>query len=259
MTRRQMTRRQPSRPLLITALGLGLLAALAAWQARSQSLIVDLSDYAVEITTGFAGTDVMLFGAVEGGSDILVVVRGPEGPVTLRRKGQVAVIWMNVASMTFDQVPSFYAYAASRPVEEMLGEALLRRLEIGIDNIEVNPRGIASQNIMEEWRNALMRRMVEQELYTLDAGDVTVRADQLFRTRIIFPSTVPTGVYRATVYQIRDGQVIKAQTTPLRVRKAGIEAQLFNFAHEQAGLYGLVAVVLALGAGWLSHMAFRRN
>jgi len=246
-------------PLLAVASCLALLAALAAWQARGQSLIVDLSDYAVEITTGFAGADVMLFGAVEEKSDILVVVRGPEGPVTLRRKGRVAVIWMNVASMTFDQVPSFYAYASSRPVEDMLDEALLRRLEIGIDNIEVNARGIASQNIIDEWRAALIRRMEEQELYRLDPGEVTLRADQLFRTRIAFPSNVPTGVYRATVYQIQDGRVVKAQTTPLRVRKAGVEAQLCNFAHEQAGLYGLVAVLLALGAGWLSHLAFRRN
>ena len=250
-------RRKPV--LLALALGLGLVAGLAAWQARGQSLIVDLSDYAVEITTGFAGANVMLFGAVEPDSDVLVVVRGPEGPVTLRRKDRVAEIWMNVASMTFDHVPSFYAFAASRPVDEMLNDALLRRLEIGIENIEVSPRGSASQNIIDAWRDALVRRMEEQELYRLQAGEVTVRADQLFRTRISFPSNVPTGVYRATVYQVRDGQVVKAQTTPLRVRKAGVEAQLFNFAHEQAGLYGLVAVLLALGAGWLSHMAFRRN
>ena len=120
------------------------------------------------------------------------------------------------------------------PLSETQDEALLRRLEIGIDNIEVNPRGIASQNIIEEWRSALIRRMAEQDLYLLEPGEVTVRSDQLFRTRISFPSNVPTGVYRATVYQI-------------------------NFAHDQAGLYGLVAVLLALGAGWLSHIAFRRN
>lgn len=256
-----MTRTASKR--LILAAGFALLAALASWQARGQAkgdpLVVDLSNYAVEITAGFAGAEVLLFGAFESAADVIVVVRGPEAPITIRRKSQVAGIWMNTASMAFDHVPSYYAYAANRPVEEIANEALLRRLQIGIDNVDVTPRGFASPNIIAEWRAALNRVMIGQDLYIPEPGVVTERSDRLFRTRVSFPANVATGVYRATVYLLRDGTVFHAQTTPIRVRKAGLEAQLFQFAHEQAGLYGLVAVLLALAAGWFGHAAFRRG
>ena len=48
-----------------------------------------------------------------------------------------------------------------------------------------------------------------------------------------------------------------AQTTPLIVNKAGIEARVFDFAHDQRALYGIIAILIALVAGWLAHVAFR--
>ena len=40
--------------------------------------------------------------------------------MTVWRKGKVAGIWVNAESVTFRNVPSFYAVAASRPVEELI-------------------------------------------------------------------------------------------------------------------------------------------
>ena len=56
-----------------------------AW-AQESALVADLSQHLVAITTGFAGTDVLLFGATEGEGEVVVIVRGPDRPVTMHRK-----------------------------------------------------------------------------------------------------------------------------------------------------------------------------
>ena len=61
----------------------------------AEPLVADLSKHLVAITTGFAGTDVLLFGAVEGDGDVVVVVRGPNHTETVRRKQRQFGIWVN--------------------------------------------------------------------------------------------------------------------------------------------------------------------
>lgn len=243
------------------AAGLILAAALLhpPGIARAADLVADLSDHLVAITTGFAGTEVLLYGAVGEPGDIVVVVRGPERRTTLRRKSQVAGIWMNTSSMAFERVPVYYAVASSSPLSEIAAPGELSRLQIGVENLRPAPLSIASANIVAEWRAALIRNKQRDGLYVSRVGSVSFLADTLFRTKIHFPANVPTGIYLAEVYLLRNGLVVGAQTTPLNIRKAGTEADLYDFAHEQSGLYGLVAVFLALMAGWLAHLAFRRD
>src|SRR3982750_4544468 len=94
-----------------------LLLLLAPATARADEVVADLSSHLIAITTGFTGASVVLFGATEGRGDIITVVRGPEREMTVWRKGKVAGIWVNAEAVVFGNVPSFYAVAASRPVD----------------------------------------------------------------------------------------------------------------------------------------------
>ena len=55
----------------------------------------------------------------------------------------------------------------------------------------------------------------------------------------------------------RDAQVIDAQETTIFVQKVGLERFIFALAHEQPFLYGLLSLVIAVGAGWGASAAFR--
>jgi hypothetical protein len=54
-----------------------IVALLAVTPAARAQLVADLSEHLIAITTGFVGTDVLLFGAIEETGDVVVVVRGP--------------------------------------------------------------------------------------------------------------------------------------------------------------------------------------
>jgi uncharacterized protein (TIGR02186 family) len=236
-----------------------VLALLAVVPTARAQLVADLSEHLVAITTGFVGTDVLLFGAIEGTGDVVVVVRGPPRTEIVRRKARIAGIWINEREMVFNNAPSFYVVASAKPLSDVLSPVARVRHEIGLDFLHLVPARAAAPQEVEEFRRALIRNKQRDELYLEETGKVSFLGARLFRTRIYFPSNVPTGTYTADVFLVRDGNVVSAQSTPLVVGKVGFGAELFDFAHRRPMLYGILAVVVALSAGWMAGVAFRRT
>ncbi len=222
-------------------------------------LIADISSREIAITTGFAGADVLLFGAIEGRGDVVVVVRGPRQPVMVRHKQRVAGIWVNAESRTFVGLPQYYRVAATRPLDQVAPHAVLQRYEIGEQNLDFTLAPGEPAAEAERFRAALLREKAAETLFGGDTGTVYVIGGRLFRTTVSFPSSVPTGLYQVEMYLFRDGRLISRRTTPLVVRKVGLEAEIFGFAHDQAVYYGLIAIGVALMSGWLAGVAFRSH
>lgn len=241
-----------------------LLAAVAALSASAtpalaQPLVADLSSHLITITSSYSGTELLLFGSLDQRGDVVVVVRGPEQAIVVRRKERQAGIWVNGAAVTFEQVPGFYAVAATRPLASFATPSLLARLGIGHDTLRLRTAGELPPSELAAFRQALVRNLGESGLYPAETGKVTLLGSSLFRTEISFPANVPTGNYLAQVYLFRDNDLVTAQTTPLFVRKSGIERTVFEYAHREPFLYGIATVLLAMVAGWLAEAAFRRR
>jgi uncharacterized protein (TIGR02186 family) len=245
------------------AVGLALLAAgaAAAGAARAASFVADLSDHLIAITTAFTGTDVLLFGAVDQpGSKVAVVVRGPAGEASVRRKERAGPIWVFAARVDFSDAPSYYAVAASAPLAEVALQSELERHQIGVANLRLEPApgqevdraGLAS------FRAAFVRSKQQASLYPEQVGTVSFLGGTLFRTRLSFPAQVTPGAYQVQVFQFVDGRVANAQTSVLDISKVGLEAELSDFAHRQPTLYAMASILLALLAGWTAALAFRR-
>jgi uncharacterized protein (TIGR02186 family) len=251
-------------PSILPLLALVCLLTLGAATARAQSLVADLSSHLVPITTGFNGAELMLFGSIDntdGGGDVVVIITGPTETVTLRRKRRIAGIWMNAESMVFEDVPNFYAVAATRPLAEIASPDVLKRQQIGALNLDMRPAEqfkTVGKRPIEEFREALVRNKQAIDLYAPEVGAVTLIADRLFRTEIRFPANMTTGWYTAVVYLFKDGEPIHAQTTPLRVEKTGFGAEVFDFAHQRSAAYGALAIIIAVAAGWLASAIFRK-
>ena len=246
-----------------------MLAALALAAALTTSLagsalatfVYDLSSRLIAITTAFAGTQVLLYGAAPGRQgEIAVIIRGPARDMTVRHKSRVGPIWINTTSLQFANVPSFYAVASSVPLEELAGAGGLARHELGAERIRLVPADAEgwSEEEIAEFRAALVRNQQRAGLFSAAPGTVSFLGDTLFRTRIVFPANVPPGDYQVQVLQFADGEVVGAQTSKLEVAKMGIEAELYELAMGQAALYGLASILIALGSGWAANAFFRR-
>lgn len=221
------------------------------------SLIADLSEDLIAITTGFTGTEVLLFGTTAGSGDIIVVVRAPESQVVVRRKERVGGVWINADSLTFEKVPGFYHVAASRPLADLLPQSVLANEQIGAINLSVNPLMTASEKDISSFTGALIRNKQRIGLFNPTLGEIKFLGNRLFRTQVEFPSSVPTGEYIVTIYLVVDGAIVERTETPLQVRKSGFEASVFEFANQHPPIYGLLAILIALAAGWFAGIVFR--
>lgn len=250
------TRRSSGKPGFRGVLFVAALLLYAA-PAPAQGLVADLTTHLIAITTGFTGASVVLFGATDGPGDVVVTVRGPEREMTVRRKERVAGIWVNIRQMSFAKVPSFYAVAASRPIEELMSPATASLYRLGVHNLKLEPVGAAPTAAVGAFRAALEHAQQRAGLFVTRMGKVDFLGERLFRSTISFPSNVPTGTYLVEVFLVREKDIVSGQTTPLVVSKVGIDAEVSEFSYRQPGFYGAIAVLTAMVAGWLASLPFR--
>jgi uncharacterized protein (TIGR02186 family) len=251
-----MSARRVARAAAVVALAV----VLATWSQglRAQQVVADLSRHLVAITTGFIGTDVLLFGATEGEGDVIVVVRGPDRREVVRRKGRIGGIWVNEAELAFDSAPAFYAVASSRPLDDILSPRLRAWHHIGTEYLDLRAARAVDATELAAFRAGLLRNKVRRGLYLDKPGKVTFLGNRLFRANLYFPANVPTGTYTVEVLLVRQGGVISAQTSPLLISKIGIGAEIYRFAHRHSVFYGIIAILIALAAGWIAGVVFRK-
>ncbi|WP_298721519.1 TIGR02186 family protein [uncultured Ferrovibrio sp.] len=257
----------------VIILALGLLAVLLWQQAMAQAtrnaprgpapadapLITDLSSHLIAITSSFTGTELLLFGAIDEPGEVIVVIRGPVSTAVVRRKRRTLGFWLTRRSESFDGVPGYYAVISTAPLEEIAPQSLLQRLQIGTANLRFRYIGTEPPPDIVEFRNAIARQKIREGLYHELVGGIDFLGPKLFRTEISFPSTVPVGTYQAEVYLVRDDRIVAAQSTPLFIDKQGVEQQIYDFSRAEPAVYGLVAVLLAVFAGWAAAIAFRKG
>lgn len=228
---------------------------------QAQGVVADISESAVSISTGFLGTDLLLFGAIEPDTDVVVVVEGPPEVATVRRKDRVGGIWMNNDEIAFSDVPTFYAVLSNRPVDEFTSDVTREVYGIGVGDMTLKPLRLDDQKRgdLSVFRDALVRAKTFRGLYHKAERSVSIMWGRLFRTDLRIPVNAPVGSYWIRVFLFRDGQIVAAQTSVLGVDKVGLTAEIFDLAHRHSLAYGVLAVLVAAVAGWVANLAFRKH
>lgn len=248
---------------MMRGLILWLLLALPAH--ATESIVTGLSENRVQITTNFDGSDILIYGAVNRDApapkgdplQVIITVEGPSTALVLRRKERVAGIWINRSSVKIDAAPSFYAVATTGPLADILsGTEDLRHkitLQYAIRAVGISAEAARSTDFVE----ALQRIRLQEDRYRVDEGSVQLVAETLFRTDVTLPANLTDGNYTVRLFILRGGKVIDSQERLIGVRKAGVERFLFNLAHQQPFIYGLLSLLMAAVAGWAASAAFR--
>ncbi len=283
------------------------LQAAAADAPRSEQVQSDISNRDVSIQSNFTGIEIVLFGAIdfsrgpapdEKPYDVIMVIRGPNRPIVVRRKERIAGLWMNGPSKTFTSVPGFYAVLASRPFRAVASEAVLKKLGIGFSNLKFGKppedkaaEGKAAEDMTAQgktsepntsdskpseriaaagettddkttddgFRASLIRLQQEHGLFLESDDAVRFLGRSLFRGSVKLPVNVPIGRYTTQVFLFRDGKLLSQSQSSLQVEKVGVERVVYMLAFHHPFAYGLLAVLMAVSAGLLAWAVFRRE
>lgn len=247
---------------ILAAFGFLVLLTTAAF---AEEVVVGMSQDTVSINTSFDGSEILIFGAVkreapiqyEPRLQVIITVAGPNETVTVRRKEKRFGIWVNTDAVEVDEAPSFYAVATSTALGLSLSDTEDLRHKVSI------PRAIRSvgapQSISDSvsFTDALIRIKSKSNQYQLNEGTISVDDQTLFRTAIELPAALTEGDYLTRIFLTRGGEVISKYETSIYVRKVGLERWLFRLSRENAMMYGLMSLAIAIGAGWAASAAFR--
>lgn len=247
-------------------------------QAQPAAVSAVLTETEVKVNSGFKGAEISVYGAVfdpQGRpADVVVVVAGPEQPLRIARKTQVAGLWLNGRPVVFRGAPGFYRVASSKPLGQIARFADLRHLGLGLDHLAITAPterrvetryGVRDVVVSQlgadyfDWRSAVIRLKQKAGLYSADPAGVRYVDRGLFRAEIDLPTDAPTGRYQARVILFQDGKAVSIRDRTLTVEKVGAERTLYLLAHRHPWLYGLASMALALAAGWAASRVFRRS
>ncbi|WP_111428588.1 TIGR02186 family protein [Rhodobacteraceae bacterium DSL-40] len=247
--------------LLLLALWLAAPVALA-----QETVVTGLSTENIALNATFDGSELFVFGAIRRDApipedadplDVIITIKGPVRPITVREKSRWFGIWVNRSAVRIRETPSFYAIASTRPMGDLLTETERLRYRIGMDQAVRKVESAPGVEDTRPFAEAVVRLREESGLYARLDGDVSLAEDTLFQTHIKLPSNIVEGDYVAEFFLVRDRKVISSGAAEIVVEKTGIERWLYNLAHNRPFIYGLFSVALALAAGWLAATAFR--
>ncbi|HSF92623.1 MAG TPA: TIGR02186 family protein [Paracoccaceae bacterium] len=251
--------------LLASLLTVALLLGTAA--KAEEQIVADLSQNRVAITANFQGSQIFIFGAVKrlspvpghyGPLDVVIEVSGPPEPITVRRKERKYGIWVNTDTMTVDRAPSYYAIASTAPVTEIISEAERLSRSLGLDYAVKILNEAAGEQNSQQFSQAVVRIRQDSGHYAESERDAKLAEDTLFTAEFQLPANLTEGDYTARMYLVRDKRIVNAAEKIITVRKTGMEKWLYDLAHEQPLIYGLLSIAVALFSGWAASEIFRR-
>ena len=241
-----------------------ILALTMLCGARDPILVPEVSQHEVDLQQGFTGTDLLLFGAILSPDgiraaqdyDIVVVLKGPTRSIVLREKQKVAGMWLNAASIELRSAPSYYAIASTKPISQIVDDKTAAIYELGLKWLQLSPIGAIDPTEQARFADGLVELNSSNGLYRQEEGGVKVSDGVLYQARIGLPSRVPTGTYTAETFAISKGVVVASASSTVEVRKQGMELAIAQFSQNDGFLYGLLAVCVSVGMGWLAGRLF---
>lgn len=233
------------------------LLILATLPARASEIVGGLSQNRVDLTATFSGSEILIFGAIRHSAehladpdspplDVIITVEGPRQTVFVFRKDRVAGIWMNTDQVRMESVPSFYAVATTRPLSSILTPETDTQFRISTRQTI----GGATEGAQPLFAEALIRIRERGGAYLALNRYVHMDRAVLFRTVIRLPANLTEGAYTTRMYLVQGGEVVSQYRTAIFVRKDGLERWLHQMAYDQPFLYGVMALIMALAAGW---------
>ncbi len=224
--------------------------------ADSDMLAVEIASDHIDVTVGFNGSSIELFGdRRDSNAHIAIVVEGPRKAVTIWQKSRVMGAWVNRHYTRFDKFPVYYHHASSLPDEGVEGlNAVL--LENGIGHkglLHKQKDKVKSSNKKEnEFYKALIIKNIKAGVFFDKPAEITFLNDNFFRASFSIPPSAPTGEYKIHSYMIDNkGKVIEKTLDMLKVEQVGLNAFVFKSARDYSLIYALLCISLAMFSGWL--------
>ena len=227
-----------------------------------EPLLADIVDKDINITASFDGAKIVIYGAIDTklhkDSILIINVLGPSSHLKIRKKEKFWGAWLaGNNEMVFEDAPGYFASASNIDNLDSIDDSILEELQIGWSNLIINTN-LSENNNIDDYKNLLKTFYKNRGLYQT-TSNIDVLGETLFRTEFLLPAITPTGTYNVKSFLLsNNGKLISSWNNSVKVSKEGLAEGLYDYSIEHPFLYGLLAALGAILAGYIASEVFRR-
>jgi uncharacterized protein (TIGR02186 family) len=256
---------------LVLALSLGFLAgseALAVTPEAPPKVVTAASKNLIEIGLSYRGDQIHFFGVnpVPGADLVIKLTAAKEQEVKLSVKGKVGPLWMTVKQYDVTGSPFIYKIHASKPLDQIVSQEIAQELELGYPAVRHKMklhlvRGEAAPDDEEKIFKGLIKIKEAANLYNIveDPKRLEVSEGKLFKHYFRFPPAATEGRYQVETYSFVKGELVGYGKDFIEIKKVGLEHWLTQTSQNSPVFFGILAVVIAVGAGLLVGVIFGKG
>jgi uncharacterized protein (TIGR02186 family) len=218
----------------------------------------------IDIGFMYHGSSVSIRGVSDQGTDLVIKITSEGGHHTLRQKGRVGVLWMNVGTLKFEHVPSVYFLQSTKNIDDILPPGEQLKYGLGYkalaEESEITPLKNPAEK--ETWFNEFLKYKKASRVYSVASGNISLTekdGKQNYYIKMDWPYQAAPGEYLVNVYSVKDKKVVEQAQTKVVVQQVGIVKSLAGMAKNNGAFYGLISVLAALGAGFGVGLIFRKG
>ncbi len=243
---------------------------------KGENLSLNVSPTPIQMGAFYNGAQMRVEGTVPAGSHVVVVIRGDEKHEIFNRKGRVGPIWLNVDKVHIQNAPALFLTYSSENVRSLLDGATVEQYQMdqGAIKKRMSPRihcqcasqvrpGAAKVTCKgvepplqegELLRNSYLKLKAKEGTYQAFSQAVKIseagNGQSLYRVDLHWPRKAPPAIYQVEVYAVRDRAIVARASTALPVVEIGFPAFMASLAGKHPWIYGLLAVLAAVVAGF---------
>ncbi|MGA2961123.1 MAG: TIGR02186 family protein [Candidatus Korobacteraceae bacterium] len=225
----------------------------------SQPVTLKLTPETIEMGAFYNGSRLQMEGTAPSGSKIMVVLRGVSTDEVFNKKERVGPIWINVDKVHVTGPPSLFLRFSSEDVHTFLDRetidayaldelSIRNRMHIRTEHGLRDPEALKliGDHYLDLKKEEGRYRRIADRVHVVEIGNGEAR----YTLDIGWPKLATPGSYQVEVYACRNDRVIGQSGATLKLVEVGFPAFMANAAREHPYEYGILAVILAVIAGF---------
>ncbi len=241
--------------VFVTCIYIFLYILICPYVYADENFAVEVVDNTIEVSVGFDGSSIEVFVDRQNvNSDIIVIVDGPRKDITIWKKERILGAWVNRYYMTFKNMPIYYNYASTVPLDNDVLKDVFLHNQIGHEALfaSLKTKGLTGNSDDDVFKKALLKQKYRKGVYFSKPEKVNFISPHLFRVSFDVPPSAQTGNYKIHSFLIEKGHVTHEKIENLNVKQVGLNAMVVSEASEHSFRYAVVVIMLALFCGWLA-------
>jgi len=240
-----------------------LFVAAMLFPRQVAAMTCEVSPSKVPINLSYHGATLTVQGESGPDDDLVIRISAAPADVVMKYKGKVAgLFWMKKGNLEFKELPPVYLVETTAELERILSAQERERARLGYEALSVTARVEDDKGnpVDRYWVKEFIRFKEKEDLYAIREGTVTRRHgvdSNHYQVEVAWPYQAPPGTYQVEALAVRDGKIVDRAATEFEVARVGLVAKLSKMAFEQPSLYGIMAIIIAMVAGFAVGAIFK--